>query len=71
MLCRFHSVRPEYHRQGIGRQLVNMIKEKYRDCLRIVLVAENDKIGFYESRGFKKRPNPPRCLSPSFGCDGA
>ena len=49
-------VRPEYQGQGIGKQIVNMIKEKYRDYLRVVLAAENDKIGFYEPRSFKKAP---------------
>ncbi len=47
-------VDPEYQGQGIGRRLVEMIKEHYRDYLRIVLVAYNGETGFYESCGFKK-----------------
>lgn len=47
-------VNPEYHHKGIGKKLVNMMKEKYKDYLRTVIVAYNDEIGFYESCGFKK-----------------
>lgn len=45
---------PEYQNRGIGRRLVEMIKEKYKDYLRIALVAYNEGIPFYESCGFKK-----------------
>lgn len=47
-------VRPEYHHQGIGKRLVEMMKEHYADYLRIVLVAYNEELDFYESCGFKK-----------------
>ena len=47
-------VNPEYHGQGIGKELVNMIKEKYKDYLRIVIGAYNSEIGFYEHCGFTK-----------------
>lgn len=47
-------VRPEYHGQGIGRQLIEKIKFKYRDYLRIVLIAYDRECGFYEHCGFKK-----------------
>lgn len=47
-------VRPEYHHQGIGQKLVSMMKEEYKDYLRIVIVAYNNEVGFYESCGFKK-----------------
>lgn len=47
-------VNPEYQNMGIGKHLVEMMKSKYVDYLRIVLVAYNDEIGFYESCGFKK-----------------
>ncbi|MBR6880399.1 MAG: GNAT family N-acetyltransferase [Clostridiales bacterium] len=50
----FLLVDPEYQGQGIGRQLIERIKEVYRDYLRIVLVAYDDKLPFYESCGFKK-----------------
>ena len=47
-------VRPEYHRQGIGKRLLEMMKEHYADYLRIVLVAYDKEISFYQSCGFKK-----------------
>ena len=47
-------VNPAYHKMGIGKQLVEMMKEKYKNYLRIVIVAYNDEMGFYERRGFKK-----------------
>ena len=47
-------VNPEYQKKGIGRRLVEDIKEKYRDFLRIVVVAYNAEAHFYEACGFKK-----------------
>ena len=47
-------VNPAYQNLGIGKQLVEKMKSTYKDYLRIVIVAYNDEIGFYESCGFKK-----------------
>ncbi len=47
-------VRPEYHGKGIGRHLVELIKDAYKAYLRVVLVAYDDEIGFYEHCGFEK-----------------
>lgn len=47
-------VNPDYHGNKIGRTLVEMVKEKYSDYLRIVLVAYNDELNFYENCGFKR-----------------
>ena len=47
-------VRPEYQGKGVGRQLVERIKERYADYLRIVVVAYDEELGFYESCGFTK-----------------
>jgi ribosomal protein S18 acetylase RimI-like enzyme len=47
-------VNPDYQHIGIGKELIEKIKNTYKDYLRIVLVAYNDEIGFYESCGFKK-----------------
>ncbi len=47
-------VNPEYHHMGIGKRLVERVREIYDDYLRIVLVAYDDEVGFYESCGFKK-----------------
>ena len=47
-------VRPEYQGAGVGRDLVERIKERYADYLRIVVIAYDDEAGFYESCGFEK-----------------
>ncbi len=47
-------VRPDYQHYGIGKQLVEMVKEHYKDYLRLVLVAYNEELQFYQSCGFKK-----------------
>lgn len=47
-------VNPEYQDRHIGRELVRMVKEKYSDYLRIVVVAYNAELAFYEKCGFKK-----------------
>ena len=47
-------VRPEYQGAGVGRALVERMKDRYADYLRIVLVAYDEEIGFYEACGFEK-----------------
>lgn len=47
-------IKPAFQGRGIGRLLVEKVKERYADYLRIVIVAYNDEIGFYESCGFEK-----------------
>ena len=47
-------VNPEYQGQKIGRELVRMVKEKYSDYLRIVVVVYDSELTFYENCGFKK-----------------
>ena len=47
-------VHPDYQNLGIGKELVERMKEKYKEYLRIVLVAYNEEIGFYEACGFEK-----------------
>ena len=47
-------VRPEYQGAGVGRALVERMKARYSDYLRIVLVAYDEEIGFYEACGFQK-----------------
>ena len=47
-------VRPVYQDKGIGRELVSKVKEKYKDYLRIVVVAYDKEIKFYEHCGFVK-----------------
>lgn len=47
-------VRPEYQHKGIGKKLIEITKEIYRDYLRIVLISYNDEEGFYKACGFKR-----------------
>lgn len=46
-------VNPDYQRFGIGRKLIGMTKEKYKDYLKIVLIAYDSALGFYNSCGFE------------------
>ncbi len=45
-------VRPEYQGRGIGRELARLTTERYKDYLRILLVAYDNEIEFYERCGF-------------------
>ena len=45
-------IMPEYQHIGIGEKLVQLVAEKYKDYLRIVLIAYNNEIGFYKHCGF-------------------
>jgi len=48
----FLLVNPNYQNQKIGFKLVELVKEQYKDYLRIVLVAYNDELPFYKKCGF-------------------
>lgn len=45
-------VNPDYQKTGIGRTLVEKVKEHYKNYLRIVLVAYDKETDFYKSCGF-------------------
>ncbi len=45
-------VRPEYQGQGIGRDLLRRMLDRYSNCLRKVLIADKEQVGFYEKCGF-------------------
>ena len=48
-------VNPDYQGQGIGGLLLDKIKEKYKDYLYIILIAENEGlIRFYCQNGFQQ-----------------
>lgn len=47
-------VNPKYHRLHIGRTLVEMVKKKYADYLRIAIIAYDNEMRFYEHCGFQK-----------------
>jgi len=46
-------VNPAYQGKGIGKELIRLTAEKYKDYLRIVLVAYDKEIGFYQNCGFE------------------
>ena len=47
-------VDPAYQGQGVGRQLVAMVKQKYKDYLRIAVIGYDAELSFYENCGFVK-----------------
>ncbi len=51
-------VNPKYQGQGIASELLKMVKEKYKNYLYIILIAENKPlIQFYNKNGFEATPN--------------
>ena len=46
-------VDPDYQGKGVGKELVRLISEKYKDYLRIVLIAYDKEIEFYKHCGFE------------------
>lgn len=47
-------VNPVYKGQGIGKELLQRIKEKYKDFLYIILIAENEAlVKYYSQNGFE------------------
>lgn len=46
-------VHPKYQGKGIGKELVKMATNYYKDYLRIVLIAYDIEIEFYRHCGFK------------------
>jgi ribosomal protein S18 acetylase RimI-like enzyme len=46
-------VNPSYQGKGVGKELVRLISDKYKDYLRIVLIAYDKEVGFYKNSGFK------------------
>lgn len=55
MTAYFHYllIRPEYQSQGIGRQLVTAMLDRYESYARKVLIAYDEEVAFYEKCGFE------------------
>lgn len=51
-------VHPDYHRQGIGRELVNRLKQRYKGFHQHSVLADKDAVAFYESCGFERSVCP-------------
>jgi GNAT superfamily N-acetyltransferase len=47
-------VLPEFQRQGVGRQLMAAMLERYRDFHQLMLTADGDAVAFYEAMGFTR-----------------
>lgn len=47
-------VNPKYHGNTVGRTLVAMMKEHYKDYLRVAVIAYDNELHFYEQCGFVK-----------------
>lgn len=47
-------VLPECQRQGVGRQLMAAMLERYRDFHQLMLTADGDAVAFYEAMGFTR-----------------
>lgn len=45
-------VHPDYQGMHIGKTLVEMVKEHYKDYLKIAMCAVNEKVTFYQKLGF-------------------
>lgn len=49
----FLLVDPAYQGKGIGKELLRMAANKYKDYLRIVLICDDEETEFYQKNGFK------------------
>lgn len=47
-------VDPQYQDKKIGRTLIEMVKKKYKDYLRIAVIGYDNEVHFYENCGFKR-----------------
>ena len=47
-------VHPDWHRRGVGRQLMNAMLERYGGFHQLMLTADGDAVKFYEAMGFSR-----------------
>lgn len=47
-------VNPEYQGQGIGKQIVTMMKKRYSGFHQQMIVADGEAVEFYKQFGFKE-----------------
>ena len=72
-------IHPHYQSQGIGKEIVGLLKQRYEGVHMHILVAERDAIGFYEKCGIYpsrqhaayvdiqgKRPQSVKAIAPCF-----
>jgi len=45
-------VKPEYQGQGIGQQIMEILKQRYEGMHMQMLVADGEAIAFYQKCGF-------------------
>ena len=50
-------VHPDYQRQGIGRSILERLKQRYEGLHMQMLVADGEAIAFYEHCGFRSAGN--------------
>lgn len=48
-------VKPQYQLKGIGKNLVERVKQHYKDYQRIAVITMENESKFYEYCGFEKR----------------
>jgi GNAT superfamily N-acetyltransferase len=47
-------VHPDFHRQGIGRALMEALLERYRGFHQLMLTSDGDATAFYQTMGFER-----------------
>ena len=50
-------VHPDFHRQGIGRDLVRAMLDRYGGFHQLLLSADGNAVAFYEAMGFTRAGN--------------
>jgi GNAT superfamily N-acetyltransferase len=58
-------VRPAFHRQGIGRRIIETLQNRYAGYHQQVLLAVKDAVDFYQHCGFQKASS----VEPMWICD--